>query len=544
MLTQLRTARIRPLSATLLLTLVFAPAVANAQAAVDPDTALYRDLRRWETLRLVDPLPLLTPFPLQVIEEALTAVVEGGTERDAAIAERHLAAVDDQPRTQIGVRTRVRTGTVGTYQTTAPQLGINAFLSPTVSASGRLNINLVTREAGDVLAHGERRPTDWFEDWSDIDIGEQNISIRQELVSSLAVGRPDLYFQAGIHRVGYGYFDDGAVLSDESPFRGVFAFVWNAPTVEFNAVFSPLAATNHAGGGRLQPNKFMVFHSLTVRPFSWLEGSFFEAVIWGQRFEPLYFVPVASLYHLQGLGGFRDNALLGVRVVGRPGRAIVIPLVVFIDDIHFNDLVRFDFETKYKLSTQTGVIWNPQGPLGDILHEVSAEMLAVMPYMYTHWDENSAAYDPENPVTTDPNFSNYTHAGVSLGPAVDPNTLRITGATRVSPIDRLRVDAQVRYFAHGNASEDYPIGDGSLFDPGYVNRTPTFQTETRFLTQSVLEKTTQFSIGAAYDVPIPQAIGRLSLELRWWHDHTANVGFVEGTTESQNVFAIDASFLH
>ena len=263
--------------------------------------------------------------------------------------------------------------------------------------------------------------------------------------------------------------------------------------------------------------------------------------MYGGRFEPVYLLPLSVAFLSQGSFGFADNSLLGVYGVATLLDQLRIPIVIYADDVHFNDLARFNFNTKYKLAAHAGVEWYPLFP---VLERVSLDYLAVMPYMYTHWDETPGRRVDQ------PNYSNYTHLGTSIGPSLEPNSDRLTLDVRLAPAERLGVALRLRHSRHGNASDGYldpvdggglPDGDGTIFDPGYIGSTPTFQAETRFLWQDVLERVTQAGLDVEYRLPLP-AGGAATLSAGYLFEHARNVDLVEGANLSRHLITLGATY--
>jgi hypothetical protein len=240
--------------------------------------------------------------------------------------------------------------------------------------------------------------------------------------------------------------------------------------------------------------------------------------------ELLYFVPLSAFFHTQSFGGFSDNSLLGVSALFKPVPNVRIPLLLYTDDVHFNDLARFDFKTKYKIAFQAGASWFPRtGPL----RELSADYLMITPYTYTHRDQTSGV----------PNYSNYTHMGTPLGPSLDPNSDRITLDLRAAPVPFLNLGFRFRTIRHGNASAGITDGDGTIFDDGYDDAgNPTFQSETRFLTQDVLEKTLQLGLSADYT--LWKGWGMLEGSFSYTFERILNPGLAQGEREFNHYFAL------
>ncbi|MFW6235086.1 MAG: hypothetical protein ACOC4I_06935, partial [Spirochaetota bacterium] len=255
--------------------------------------------------------------------------------------------------------------------------------------------------------------------------------------------------------------------------------------------------------------------------------------------EPSYFVPTYSLFLAQhGRNSVsRDNSFIGLSATLRPGHSLVIPASVYIGDLHFNRMMQGNLalsNTKYKLSAQTGVRWSP--PDSGMLDRIELDYLAVMPYMYTHWDRYT--WSGDNPSGEQPNYNNYTHQGEIIGPTLDPNSDRLTLRVDLRPVPAAQISFMSRLIRHGNASEgiegiNVPEElEGGLFDPGYRNGgSASFQTETRFLTQDLIEQALQFGVDAQYDLLLPGDGGGLQAQAGYLLEHRRNADLVEGRSE-------------
>ncbi|HKK49398.1 MAG TPA: hypothetical protein VJ932_09885, partial [Alkalispirochaeta sp.] len=265
------------------------------------------------------------------------------------------------------------------------------------------------------------------------------------------------------------------------------------------------------------PGKWVFLQDFRWQARPWLDLAFFESVTWGPRFETAYLTPLKWAFNAQGNVGFADSSKMGLSAVVRPRQDLQLPFVVYVDDASFNDLVRFNFDTKLKLGVHTGAIWTPEHP---VVHQVKLDYLALLPYMYTH-DGDSGVYAPL------PNYTNYTHQGSSLGPGLEPNSDRLRLQTTFRPAPRLRTTLHGTMMRHGNASEGVEnLGlaghDGTITDDGryyhfYVEGTGdpeqgeeiyietgrlSFQDELRFMTQENIETVFQTGIDMAYTVPL------------------------------------------
>lgn len=497
-----------------------------AQSSWDLFDPVYEDLEAWELAGIISELPWLKPYPPQMIRDRLE-LVAAGDGPEAVIAAEYLEELPDPVDLSPAYAQTVRIDEAGNfYGEGSPSIGF-AYAGNGLSADGLYSPNLIDNPDGLLLPPLERNRKDWIPDWSDFELFGRSIDIRQSLDSNAAVHMGEWWFQTGLGRSSYGPFtDDGAVLSPNAPRAGRFSLTWETDPLTFQLLQLELSATNDTGGGRY-PDKRMVFHSFQWRITPWAQVGLYESVVYGDRFEPRYLIPFSILYLSQGLGGFFDNSLLGLTLELKPTPWLRIPVTVYADDVHFNDIVRFDFETKYKLSAQAGIKANP--PWVDWVDQVSIDYLAVMPYMYSHKDQDA----------TVPNYSNYTHFGTNLGPSVDPNSDRVALRLSGRPVRGMRAWMTIQHVRHGNPSVGFTDGDGSIFDDGYDGNTPTFQTETRFLEQDMLERT----FSACARVEYTTGIGPLRLDagVGYTFSRIANAELVEGAIDTGHVIELFAT---
>ena len=517
-----------------------------ADPALDLHGSLYRALDQWHVRGLLSPLPLLRPYPRQLLRQALAEVLDRGAPADRVRVAEFLAELGEPVDGRVvsaapGMEAELRAGGGEYFSRTVPSLAVLLDPHPLVTGTAEYRLAFLDQVDGPALARGYRERTDWIRDNSDIELFGRRIDIQQYLRSDLAVGTADVYGQAGLGRASVGPFhDDGSIVSDQAPGAARFALVWRTDTATIETLLLPLTATNDFGG-RSYPEKYLFLHAFRFHPAPGVELGLVESVVYGGRFEPVYLVPLASAFLNQGLLGFGDNSLLGVYAVATLLDQLRIPVVIYADDVHFNDLARLDFNTKYKLAAHAGVEWYPLFP---VLERVLLDYLAVMPYMYTHWDETVGRRVDK------PNYSNYTHLGTSIGPSLEPNSDRLTLDLRLAPAERLGVALRLRHSRHGNASDGYlpavdggglPDGDGTIFDPGYIGSTPTFQAETRFLWQDVLERVTQAGLDVEYRLPLP-AGGAATLSAGYLFEHARNVDLVEGANLSRHLITLGATY--
>ncbi|HUX22906.1 MAG TPA: hypothetical protein VMW69_16840 [Spirochaetia bacterium] len=460
----------------------------SALVVSNPNDPIYTQLDLWQGRGLISHLPPLRPYPIQLIRTLLEEVDRTGTPADRWTAQSYLKQMTGFLNAHPELTHRSQTDFNHYYSRSGLNLNVNGTLGKLTTMSLRASLLLVTEPYGSLFPAYTRDSRDILSDWSDLPLLGIDFHVRQSYFGGIAVGNDRTYFQAGLMRSSYGpFFEDGAVLSPFAPEGGHMSFTWREKSFTYTMLFDELVATDSTGAG-VFPGKYLALHSVDVYPTSWLTLGAIETVIWGGRFEPLYLLPLTEYYYSQGILGFPDNSMLGLSGSIRLPYSLEADGLLYIDDINFDQLVTFHFNTKYKVALQAGLKWTPSD-LG-LLSRVKLGYLMVTPYTYTH--EQFTAL-------TNPNWQNYTNQGQLLGSSLPPDSDRLSLEVLTRPLPALQVSLFARMIRHGNASEGIAGGgNGSIYDTGFVNGVPTFQNETRFLTQADIERTYQAGVSADY----------------------------------------------
>lgn len=541
----------KPILACLFCALVLAGI--SAQNLHDPYDPIYRDLERWELRTYIDFLPLIRPYPSQLVLELLTQVIENGDSDSATKAYDYLISING------GIKPRL----------SASGIGINGIdrdeIAPILSIGGEGNFQfedwltlsfssdafLLTLDVGDdeLKLPGEASPyPDILTDTADLG----PFLVRQVFNSTMAVGNPNIYFQAGLNRSSFGpFFDNGTVLGPQAPHAGHFSLVYRGNNWTASMLYLALVASDQYGNRRY-PGKALVLHSFDFTLFPGFELGFFESVVYGGRFDPIYLSPFTFLFSAQALNGIIqtnwDNSFIGLsgRWTIEPG--LMLKGQVYIDDLGFNDLVSFHLDTKYKLSAQAGLAWSPvRGFLDGFLETLELDYTAIMPYMYTHvWDLEPDDFNPG--ANSKPVFSNYLHKGENLGAELLPNSDRLSLRTnwKLFPDSNLKLGAE--FLHHGNASSNYSgdvpddyFNDGDYLDVGDNNDgRATYQDTTRFLTQSLIETILRFNMAAEFT--LKTALGSFDFNAALVFEYGWNRGLLEGNDGPELLYSFGVNW--
>ena len=523
----------------------------RAQIIHDPNDGIYRDLDRWALQGcFTQSLPMIRPYPPQLVEALLVEALERGNEAAAEKAGRYLQRLNSprapkgegepKPRSVYrapagrGVLHAGFTGGAEGLDGDASLLGgpfADASLRLTDWLAGSLSMYVYgsTRDPEEGYnVPGTYSPyPDLVADWSEIGDWE----ILQNWTSALTIGTGGLYFQAGLIRSSMGpFYDNGVILGPQASRAGHFGLAYRRPRWSFEMLWLELTAADTRGQGRYA-EKHLVSHALNFRPVPAVEISFMEAVVWGGRIEPLYLLPLNNLFAAQSMAEFGDNSLLGFLFRWSFARNAQLLTQLYIDDLHFNDLIQGNFNTKYKLAGEFGFAFAPEtGPLLSL----AADYTAVFPYMYTHLANFDKTKYPDRYKTPEINYQDYSHAGRNLGPDLEPNSDRISVRSAWRTLPGLDLNLSASLIRHGNASENSidegrmnsAYHDGSIFDDGNYDYPPYDNNymNLRFLIQPVLETLLACGIGAVWTCPT--RLGDFSLSAEYAAEYGWNRGCV------------------
>ncbi len=538
------------ISSTLLLVvlLVVGIAPAFAQLAADPNDRLYTDLEIWMDRGLTSNLPSLRPYPVQVVKKVLADVAAKGTDADKKLAAWYLSKIDGTSNIHGVASTLGRASLGGIGRDWYAELGLQATLQgsldPLLTYSAKIG-GLLVGPGSTVLPEYQRSTTDYVDDVSNSAFAF-GLTPKVAMLGGGAFGTDSMYLQAGVFRASYGpFWGDNVVLSPTAPQSGQISFVLNRPEVSISFLFMEVSPTDMNGNGGATYGKFVSLGSIEVSPFDWLTLGVFDTVVWGQRFEPLYLLPVVNFY-TEGMAGYPDNAFIGLSGQVRFPQSVKADVVLYVDDMG-TQWSHLDFNFMLLAALQAGVTWTPNLPY---LTRLRVTNTLITPYTYSH-----------QPYSTGDtlNYLNYTNQGQNMGPSLQPNSYRLEVEALVRPMDWLDVTGFGRFILHGNASSGFNIvnspGDGSVFDNGIDSTGYTYApipardglTYTRFLSQSVLEKVIQagFETKAYLDAPV----GEIQLSFTYTlevvlNGSVAGDGPVDGNNMFNHYIGIGASFTY
>jgi hypothetical protein len=519
--------------AAALLVLLLAGNSAWSLSPYDPNDRLYTLLSAWEEKGYYEPLPMLRPYSPQLIQSCLNQVIEKGAGLDRDLARKYLSELDggqslmalkpaDGDSLVIGLDSSLEG-----FTTLAQQ---NSFLRPglELSASGGFG-SLVRYSVMTGLWLHDKDESDFIPyrtegrlfykngGGASVHIGGTTFMLPSTWKGGVFLGTDSLSFQAGLMKSSFGpFFETSAVLGPQAPEAGQFALTYQGGWFGMSSVLLELNAGSTVVAPVFFPSKYLILHSASIIPFSWLSLGLMQSTVFGARVDPLYLVPFGVLTDSQIWQGDWDNSLMGLFARARLPLNILLNFSLYIDDLNSNEAVKLSFDSgQDKVALHAGVVWTPELP---VLLRLSAEYLMITPYMYTH--SRFAILD----------YLNYTTFDRNLGSVLDPNSDQLIARAQVQPTSWLQGELWLRISRHGNGSDHGSgsvAGDGSIWDDGYASdRTVTFYGPSTFLTQKVLEES--FQAGVSAEVDLVLAPFTTSLRGEYTFEIVRNKGLVEG----------------
>ena len=523
----------------LFFSLVLCVCALGAQVSSDPSHEFYTLAQSWELRGIVAKLPPLRPYPVAVIKDILSQVMQGGSERDTEAASRIWEEVTGKPwSAELEILANGATfNDSGAFMLTAiPRVtGDLSLFHDFVSFGYKLGfVGRTQKNYMDFNPLFTNYAYDAIQDPATI--GPMFLYLDTD--DSIAVGNTRLFAQAGVNRTGYGQFlDDGLCLNDTAYHAANFSLTYSARRFSYAQQISALGATSSYDGrlGTLLPNKFLAFHVLEFKVSRIFSFSYYENIVYGNRFEPSYLIP-APYMAVQGLGGNNDNLQMGITASVRPMDGFLWATDIFVDDIDVNGLVKFNWDTRIRIAARTGLIYTPAN---SFCSRVSLDYTIVTPYTYSHWEYDN--WDTMSMSAGTRNYQNYTNNGISMGASIPPNSDSFKFSVDFRPAPRLSLGVSTMFVRHANVSESLTddealfylssdegvyATDGSVYEATAVaggRQTYTSQNHLNFMTQAHKMYVFQGSVTGEYSLPRFKW-GRLSFKGGFTFEYVRNKG--------------------
>ena len=284
------------------------------------------------------------------------------------------------------------------------------------------------------------------------------------------------------------------------------------------------------------PKKFLALHSLDIRPLPWLSFGIVDSMIYGNRFEPIYFLPFSAFFISQGLYDFPDNSLIGITSRIQPYQGISLDMALYADDLGFNEIVKFKKEAKWRMAGQFGFSYTM--PKTHWFTAIKLDYTFVTPYTYTHVSSHRSDL---------PNYSSYTHAGQALATNLAPNSDRLSLKLKFKPKHGINLDFFNTFIRHGNIVESI---DDITFIKEYLskkynttgthltyaaitedngkggthNKAHAFLHSTPFMKQQTIQYIDQLGFLLSFNLPILKSGGKILFSIGYTFEANINEG--------------------
>lgn len=522
-----------------------------AQVSVDPTAEFYENLQKWEAQGIVKNIPNLRPYPVFLIKtiledvmmsDNLTAVSEASQLYEDIFRKSWNISVD-----AVGDLNFSRDNHYMVYGLAGVEGDVsslnNTSLGYQLKFSGVVNKDQLAISRYTTLPYS-------FKDAASMG----KLDIHLETNGSVSVGTPSVYFQAGINHNSFGYFyGKNTVFSSDAEHSANFSVVLNKERFSYVHSLFILGASNGitptsvTGTSGASPNKFLALHGINGKIFDWLYMSFFETMIYGNRFEPAYLVPVVPFMVTQGVVGYSDdNLIMGLGFSVRPVTGLVWNTSLFLDDVNVNELFKLDFDTKIRGALQTEISYTTTDI--PVLSKITGGCTLITPYMYSHGQLYRDPVSGKETLASRDNihFQSYTNSGKSLGSQLDPNSAEVSLSVDLDFVENLSVNVFGNFICHGNVNESltkeeakmylnalegYFTTDGTLNnhqmvienDDGSYGYLPSSQNRLMFLSQDTLMYVAQAGVDIGYTFPRTVA-GEFSIGMKYIFEFVKNDG--------------------
>ena len=476
----------------------------SAQASIDPSHRFYEYAQNWALQGLITNVPPLRPYPLANIKEMLSAVIENGSEKDVAIAKQLW-----EEETGRAWHAQLTVDTAAKFSSADTDFGKdNILLAVCPEVNGELSffndfLSLGYNIGLDGFAFGDKHAfhplyTNRTYDFAEDAATAGPFSVYLDTNDAISLGTTTVFFQGGLNRRGYGpILGEGTMLNDTALHTPNLSYTVQNSVFSFTQMISMISAGSSYGNGSFTFDKYFAFHAIEINLFKGkFSVAYTENTIFGERFDPSYLLPVPFMA-IQTLYSASDNLQMGLVFKLKPVSGLQFSTEIYVDDIDVNNILKLNFDTRNRFALLAGALYAPKD---SVCTSVQASYLMITPFMYTHWQLESATSGliPVGII----NYSDYTHYGISMGTPVPPNSDRIGFKINLTPLRDFNLSISSSFIRHGNVVESFTDDEAIQF---LLAQSGQYATDGSIFTHSMLENTS-----AAIPTIIPTGHHRLN----------------------------------
>lgn len=485
-----------------------------AQITVDSNHEFYEYAQNWYLMGFVENLPPLRPYSKLYVNKILEQVIQNGNSFSQEKAKSFYEELNGKSwyinaDVNLALKVDSQNGISKPFVPIFPSAtGDVAFFDDFVSLGYDLGLSAYNKSEKDYRPLYSNLPHDSLTDPSSVG----PYSVYLDINDVLTIGNETFFLQCGINRLGFSPFLKNSLALNSGAYHSAnLELSVIKDKFSYSQLYSVIGSSANYDGSGLQPNKYLTFHQFSFKPISKLELSYYETIIFGQRFDPSYLIPTPYMV-VQGIGGCNDNLQMGILVNYNIFKGFLWATDLFVDDLSVNDLIKLNFDTKIRVAAKTGIIYAFDSP---ILNKISLDYTLVTPYTYAHSDGSQDIYWYTDSTY---NYQNYTNNGISMGTNLPPNSDGINLSFSINPIKNLSLSFNGFFARHANSAETLSSStaikylcaesgkyatDGSIFMHQALNNEIISEVNEHlnFLTQKHKMYIVQLGLTAKYSLP-------------------------------------------
>lgn len=428
--------------------------------SVDANDDFYEASFSWYANRIISELPQTKPYPLPRVKAILDEVLASGNESEKAQAQKFYERIFGK---YWNVSASVKTENIFERQEFSDKRKKDSYV-------GRIPFD--TKIFGDALFKNA-----WTLGWKAgvdfrfLDTRKENLLFRyaplenDRFVKTLSLHKNvalDFLLDAiasytnekisvatGYARNGLQLFrDDSLVLSSSSAHSPFASFSVDTKRVDFLFSFKALEASS-VKDNSYRFGKFLNFAAIRFLLGKHFYVSLYDAVVYGGRFDPSYFIPVPHVL-ITNANGYDDNVTMGAAFQWNLASSFVWTTELAVDTIDWTMLTHLKFNSDNRLAAKTELLYAPRSA---ILKFVSFDYTIVAPYMYSHWN-NGDAFE----------WTSHANGERSLGTSLPPNSDMARLKVRLEVLKGFFLETHALVARHGNIYEGlaFPRDDDPL----------------------------------------------------------------------------------
>ncbi|MCK9169025.1 MAG: hypothetical protein M0P01_01270 [Treponema sp.] len=504
----------------------------TAQVSADPCDEFYAAAEGWYVRGVIDELPPVKPYSLPVIKHILKTTVEKGSKGDSAAAKAYYERIFNKAWNAAVVLNEKNVSSknaktdeyADNIQLNGTLWGFGDFMSGNVFSFGyNTGVSTTTLDLCSDDFTDEWTPERYDMLGNGIHTGSLDIDFNADCLASYSTEK--VMLAAGYSRIGFGPFVDGGNVLNQNAYNSPQAlFVLNGKYIDFTQYFAALESSDLNGENK-KYGKFLTFHSVRVLIGKKWHVSYYDAVVYSNRFDPSYFILMPNIITSLA-NGYNDNLLSGFLFEYNFFSGLAWNTDLTIDHLDYTQLMKIKLTGDHRLALKTGLTYSPIDSLCEMMN---LDFAFVTPYTYSYGSIDSV----DGSYT-----SSFTNDGTSMGVALPSDTDQISLRIRLIPMRNLKVTTLVSIAHHANEYESLSAENAEkVFNVNYASvqngGKPIYATDggiytvygdtTKFMSEDHIMTICRGGVKISYEFPRVSA-GSLYLNSEFSYTYIHNAG--------------------